>query len=280
MPVIPFHDENPVQRRPYVTTAIIVINVLALLYVQGLGEHGGREFRARHGFVPLRVKQLTIPKPVRVALYSPEEMAAGVLIPNGKFPVVDLAPVPSQILACALTSLFLHGGWMHLIGNMWFFWIFGDNIEDRLGHFVFLLFYLLGGVIASICHYSMIGPGGETIPVIGASGAVAVTLGAYAVTYPFTRVRTLIFLVVFFTVVELPALVVLGFWFFMQIANATQAWNLNIGGGVAWWAHVGGFAAGAIIMPFLAAGSPDAGHNWKIEAEEQFDYEVPNRDYT
>ena len=280
MPVIPFHDENPVQRKPYVTIAIIAINVLALLYVQGLGDHGRREFVAKHGFVPLRIKQLANPQPIRVALYAPEEMQAGVLVPNEKFPFVDLAPVPSQILLCGITSLFLHGGWMHLVGNMWFFWIFGDNIEDRLGHFVFLLFYLLGGVIALVCHCSMIGPGGETIPVIGASGAVAVTLGAYAVTYPFTRVRTLIFLVIFFTVVELPALIVLGFWFFMQIANATQAWNLNIDGGVAWWAHVGGFAAGALLMPFLAAGSPDAGKKWEIEAKEQFDYDLPQRDYT
>ena len=120
----------------------------------------------------------------------------------------------------------------------------------------------------------------SAIPVIGASGAVAVTLGSYAVTYPFTRVRTLIFLVIFFTVVELPALAVLGFWFFVQIANAAHAFNLNLSGGVAWWAHVGGFVAGALIMPFLAAGSPEPGKNWEIEAQQQFEYDPPPRDFT
>ena len=278
MPVIPFHDENPVQRTPFVTIGIIVVNLLALFYVQGLGDHEGREFTARNGFVPLRLKQLKNPKPVRVQLYADVERANGIQPPEGKPAFLDLQPAPREVYLTMITSLFLHAGWMHLIGNMWFFWIFGNNIEDRLGHVVFFLFYLAGGIIASVCHWSMLGGGNSAIPVIGASGAVAVTLGSYAVTYPFTRVRTLIFLIVFFTVVELPALAVLGFWFFMQVANATHAINLNIDGGVAWWAHVGGFVAGAIMMPFLAAGSPDPGKNWDIEANEQFDYDTPNRD--
>ncbi|MEM7311737.1 MAG: rhomboid family intramembrane serine protease, partial [Planctomycetota bacterium] len=139
--------------------------------------------------------------------------------------------------------------------NMWFFWIFGNNIEDRLGHIPFLIFYLVGGLLASACHWLMATGPAAFVPVIGASGAVAVTLGAYAVTYPFARVRTFIFIVVFFTIVELPALAVLGAWFLMQMVSAAEVSNVQMGGGVAWWAHIGGFAAGAILMPLLTAGS-------------------------
>ena len=120
MPVIPFHDENPVQRTPFVTIGIIVLNVVALLYVQGLGDYGRREFSARHGFVPLRVRQLTQPQPVRVALYSPQEFQDGVLLPPDKTPFVDLAPNPREIYLSLITSLFLHAGvaapdWQHVV---------------------------------------------------------------------------------------------------------------------------------------------------------------------
>ena len=280
MPVIPFHDENPIQRTPFVTVAIIVINVIALVYVQGMDDFNQRRFVAEHGFVPARLNQLNNPNLIRVPIYSQGELAQGVFLPPDQKPFVDLKPKQSEIIQSILTSLFLHAGWMHLISNMWFFWIFGNNIEDRLGHFVFLLYYLLGGVVACISHWAMMNVGGNLIPVIGASGAVAVTLGSYAVTYPFARVKTLIFLFIFITVVELPALVILGFWFLMQVANGAHVINMNIGGGVAWWAHIGGFAAGAILMPFLAAGSPEPGRNWQIEAKEQFDYEIPPRDYS
>ena len=167
----------------------------------------------------------------------------------------DLEPIHSEVIVSLFTSLFLHAGWMHLLSNMWFFWIFGNNIEDRLGRIQFLIFYLIGGLIASACHWMMSQGNGAFVPVIGASGAVAVTLGAYAVTYPFARVRTLIFVIVFFTIVELPALIVLGAWFLMQMLSAAHVANVEMGGGVAWWAHIGGFAAGAILMPLITSGS-------------------------
>ena len=148
-----------------------------------------------------------------------------------------------------LTSMFLHAGWLHLIGNMWYLWIFGDNVEDRLGHFPFLIFYLLSGIGAGIVH--TIFNASTFIPSIGASGAIAGVLGAYMVSYPFARVLTLVPIFVFIQVIEIPALVVLGFWFIMQFFSGTAALTTSTNassGGVAWWAHVGGFVIGIILV--------------------------------
>ena len=152
--------------------------------------------------------------------------------PQQVMPVV-LKPDRGQIYLTLLTAMFLHGGWFHLIGNMWFLWIFGDNVEDRLGHFGFAVLYLVGGILASLCHWFM--QPDSTLPVIGASGAVAAVLGAYTITWPFARVHSLVFLVIFFTVVELPALVVLGFWFIEQLVAALAIKNRLATEGVAWW---------------------------------------------
>src|SRR5204863_5588398 len=143
-----------------------------------------------------------------------------------------------------LTSMFLHGGWLHLIGNMWYLWIFGDNVEDRLGHFAYLIFYLLCGLGAGIVHtilnYQTV------VPSVGASGAIAGVLGAYVVSYPGAKVLTLIPIFIFVQFIEIPALIVLGLWFVMQFFNgaAALATTSANGGGVAWWAHVGGFIIG------------------------------------
>jgi len=161
--------------------------------------------------------------------------------------VVELPASRWQVLRSLITCMFLHGGWMHLIGNMWFFWIFGNNIEDRLGPLPFVLFYLLGGVAASLGHWAMTPASEAAIPVIGASGAVAVMLGAYAVTYPKAQVRVLAVIFVLITVFNLPALIVLALWFVFQLFAGMQS-----GGGVAWWAHVGGFVVGMAVMPLLA----------------------------
>ena len=147
-----------------------------------------------------------------------------------------------------ITSMFLHGGWMHVIGNMWYLWIFGDNVEDRLGHGRFIFFYLLCGIIAASGQILM--DPESTLPTIGASGAIAGVMGAYFVLYPRSRVLTLIPLFFWWEIIELPALVLLGFWFLMQLfsAGAIAVTAHTSGGGVAFMAHVAGFVAGMIVV--------------------------------
>jgi len=154
--------------------------------------------------------------------------------------------VPAQLHALTLlTSMFLHGSWMHVIGNMWYLWIFGDNVEDRVGHGRFIVFYLLCGIAAALGQI-VIDPG-STLPTIGASGAIAGVMGAYFVLYPRSRVLTLIPLVIFWEVIEVPAPLLLGFWFLMQLfsAGAIAVTSSTGGGGVAFMAHVAGFLCGA-----------------------------------
>jgi membrane associated rhomboid family serine protease len=155
--------------------------------------------------------------------------------------------VPADFHATTLiTSMFLHGGWMHVLGNMWYLWIFGDNVEDRLGHGRFIVFYLLCGIIAALGQIA-IDPE-STLPTIGASGAIAGVMGAYFVLYPRSRVLTLIPLIIFWEIIELPAIVLLGFWFVIQLFSAgTIAITASTGGGgVAFAAHVAGFVVGMI----------------------------------
>jgi membrane associated rhomboid family serine protease len=155
--------------------------------------------------------------------------------------------VPADFHATTLiTSMFLHGGWMHVLGNMWYLWIFGDNVEDRFGHGRFIVFYLLCGIIAALGQIA-IDPG-STLPTIGASGAIAGVMGAYFVLYPRSRVLTLIPLIIFWEIIELPAIVLLGFWFVIQLFSAgTIAITASTGGGgVAFAAHVAGFVVGMI----------------------------------
>jgi len=162
---------------------------------------------------------------------------------------------PEPITAVALpfiASMFLHGGWLHLIGNMWYLWIFGDNVEDRLGHVRFLLFYLLCGIGAGIAH-TLLNPASR-IPSIGASGAIAGVLGAYFVTFPFAKVLTVVPILFFVQILEIPAILVLGLWFLMQFlygtASLAVATSANTGG-VAWWAHVGGFLIGIVLLRLM-----------------------------
>jgi membrane associated rhomboid family serine protease len=155
--------------------------------------------------------------------------------------------VPAELRAPTLiTSMFLHGGWAHVIGNMWYLWIFGDNVEDRLGHGRFIVFYLLCGIVATVGQIAM--DPTSTVPTIGASGAIAGVMGAYFVLYPKSRVLTLIPLIIIWEIVELPAIFLLGFWFLLQLVSAgsiTGSANAG-GGGVAFAAHVAGFVSGLI----------------------------------
>ena len=251
--LIPFHDDNPIRRLPFVTVGLIVVNTLLLLYTSGLDPDQEELFYKRHGFVPARIEQLIdSSKVIRL------ELGAGDVAPefeprpdpSGTLRYLELEPLPAEIMFSLISCMFLHGGIMHLVGNMWFFWIFGNNIEDRLGHLPFLCFYLLGGLVASATHWLMTSVDQSLTPVVGASGAVAVMLGAYAVTYPHARVRCLVLVFLIFFI-ELPALVVLGFWIVGQLISASGALAVDLNGGVAWWAHVGGFLAGALVMPLL-----------------------------
>jgi membrane associated rhomboid family serine protease len=148
-----------------------------------------------------------------------------------------------------VSCMFLHGGWMHLIGNMWALFLFGDNVEDRMGSARFLVFYLLCGIIAGLTHY-LINPA-SPIPTIGASGALAGVLGAYFLLFPTARVITLVPILIFPILIEIPAVVFLGVWFFSQLAYGTLSLGAEEVVGIAWWAHIGGFVAGMLLMPLF-----------------------------
>jgi len=257
----PYHDDNPTRRLPLVTGGLIAINALAFLWSLVLSPLGQLEFVYEHGFVPVRLARIASDEAIEIPV-GPAEAEHG---PQPDNVVVVYQPAPLAVLATLFTSMFLHGGWMHLLGNMWFLWLFGNNVEDRLGHVVYLLFYLAGGLVAALCHWltDLQSP----VPVIGASGAVSAVLGGYAVTWPHARIRALVFLFIIITTIEVPALVVLGFWFVQQLLEAYTAFNVGMDGGVAWWAHVGGFAAGAAAMkPLCALIAPPAPLTPRVES--------------
>jgi membrane associated rhomboid family serine protease len=233
------------------TVGLIALNVLAFVYVSRLPAQRQQDVVYHQGFVPARIEQLRGAGQINVPI---EKRMRHPLNPNLELRqrgVISLDPEPGEILLSLLTCMFLHGGWLHLLGNMWFLWIFGNNVEDRLGRLLFLLVYLGGGIVASACHWAVYSD--SLTPVIGASGAVATVLGAYAITWPWARVHTLVFLFIFITVIDVPALVVLGVWFAGQLLSGVQALGHAAATGVAWWAHIGGFAAGVVLMPVLSS---------------------------
>jgi membrane associated rhomboid family serine protease len=219
--VIPLRDRNPTRRAPVVTIALIVLNVAVFVFELGLGSKLGGFFQT-WGLVPDSVSGAFATGQVRLAVLLP-----------------------------LFTTMFIHGGWLHLGGNMLYLWIFGDNVEDELGHGRYLIFYLVCGMVASTLNI-LVDPH-STLPIIGASGAIAGVLGAYLLMFPRARVLTLIPFFFFLPLAELPALIVLGFWFVMQFFNGLISLGFETGGmgGVAWWSHIGGFAAGlALTFPF------------------------------
>jgi membrane associated rhomboid family serine protease len=218
--VIPYKDDNPTSLFPFVTIGLIVLNCLAFAW-ELFGPVSGREIAYSYGAIPGNILSLTGDQPV--------------------------GPVAS-----IFTSMFLHGGFMHLGGNMLYLWIFGNNIEDVLGHFRFLLFYLFSGVAAAYGH-AIIEPL-SAIPMIGASGAISGVLGAYALLFPRARIHTIIILGIFWQVIQVPALVVIGFWAVFQLLNGLMSKGLLNGGGVAWFAHVGGFLAGILTIRLWLSG--------------------------
>jgi membrane associated rhomboid family serine protease len=221
--LIPLRDENPPAIVPVVTRALIGVNLAIFLYESVLGP-GLTGFLLEWGFTPVK---LTL-----AARYG------------------DLPLLPAA--APVFTSMFLHGSWSHVLGNMWYLWIFGDNVEDAFGHFGFLVFYLGCGVVATLLHYLVVPM--ATIPTVGASGAIAAVLGAYILKFPRARVLTMLPIFPFFQVVPLPAFLVLGLWFLFQFILGVGALGSYAGGGVAFWAHVGGFLAGLTVMWAVQAG--------------------------
>jgi membrane associated rhomboid family serine protease len=257
----PYHDDNPTTRAPLVTVALIGINVATFLYVLQLEPLAQRIIHAERGFVPARMKQLRDPD-FQVQVKLAEQIVpfrAGPHIAEQRIVQVHrLPPDRNQILSTLVTAMFLHGGWLHLLGNMWFLWLFGNNVEDQLGHVLFVLLYFVGGMCAWLAHGLMMTQEQALQPAIGASGAVAAVLGAYGIRFPHARVRCVLFIIIFFTIVELPAMFVLGIWFIGQLIDAFADQH-RISGGVAWWAHVGGFVAGLVLMPLLSKLVPKEG---------------------
>lgn len=242
--MIPLRDNIPSQTTPVVNYALIAIGTVAFL-AQLAGDQGETRLIEQFGMIPARVIHPDRPVEITVG-YRPAQTPAGVqLVPVTR----EAAPAAVPAWLTLLTCIFLHGGWMHFLGNMWFLWIFGDNVEDRFGHLGYGLFYLGCGIAASAAHLAA-GPD-SPVPTIGASGAIAGVMGAYFLLYPRALVLTLIPIVFIFQIVVLPAPLFLGVWFVLQFFQGVASVTSMEATGVAWWAHIGGFAAGLIVAALL-----------------------------
>lgn len=224
--MIPLSDpENRRRSFPIVTVLIIALNVVVFLYQVTLPAHVLENFVLSYGV-------------------SPIEITSG----------QDLPPAgPDPIWLTIFTSMFLHGGWAHLLGNMLYLWVFGDNVEEALGTVTYLAFYLATGIAGSLAH--ILTDPGSSIPSIGASGAISGVLAAYMILYPGARVNTLLLFFPFIRIVALPAIVLIGFWIVLQLVSGLGTLGITETGGVAYWAHIGGFAAGLVLaLPFRGLG--------------------------
>lgn len=263
--LFPLYDLNPHHRFPWVTVLIIVLNV-AILGSQGTEPSIDTVYH--YGFVPKRLSEVGRGKPLQVRVMEMDRRGNVV-----QGPLKTLTVDPRDVYLTFITAMFLHGGWLHLVMNMWMLWIFGNNVEDRLGWFMYICFYLLGGMIGSLAQWAS--DPQSTMPMVGASGAVAAVLGGYAITYPKAIVKTLLFFGLIL-VFDLPALVVLGFWFLLQMVAGLRILPGMLGAEhVAFWAHIGGFLAGVVLMPILSLGASPEGVDWKREAKELFQFDDP-----
>ncbi len=220
--MIPLHDDNPTRSFPLITWLIVAVNVLVYI-LQILSPRGPHPGLVEYAMVPL-------------------EVVTGRQVP-------PYAPVHPPWLTI-FTSMFMHGGLLHIGSNMLYLAIFGNNVEDRLGHFRFLIFYLACGFLAAVAH--ILSAPFSPVPTLGASGAVAGVLGAYFLLYPHAHVTCLVFLFFFVTTIQLPAVIVLGFWIIGQILSASSGAGMQVGGGIAYWAHIGGFFAGMLLISVMA----------------------------
>jgi len=232
--MFPLRDENPSHHAPLVTYALIALNAAAWVLLQGLGQ----EPRLASSVCTLGL--------------IPGELlgtaAAGTSVPLGQGVSCTITDQANWLTP--LTSMFMHGGWMHIIGNMWFLFVFGDNVEDAMGRARFLLFYVACGLAAAAAQ--VFSNPASAVPMVGASGAIGGVMGAYAVMYPHARIDVLFFFGVFVRVIPISALMMLGYWFVIQLVSGSVS---RVDAGVAFWAHVGGFAAGALLaLPFRNRG--------------------------
>jgi membrane associated rhomboid family serine protease len=233
--VIPYRDENPTDLTPVITIGIIIVNAVVWLLVQGGGASTEQLVRTvcELGLIPGEVLR-TVP--------------AGTAVPIGQGMRCLITAQPQWWTV--VTSMFLHSGWLHIIGNMWFLWVFGNNIEDSMGHARFVVFYLLCGLAAAATQ--MVSDPASPVPMVGASGAISGVMGAYVLLYPRVRVHTIVWLGFFVTTVALPAYVMLGYWFVLQLVLGAAGTLSHAQGGVAVWAHVGGFVAGMALIRLFA----------------------------
>lgn len=219
--MIPLKEDNPTETFPFLTILLIIINVGVFIYEVSLGPRGGRIFINRMGLIPFELL-------------------------HGKHIFVESSiPVYVNIV----TSLFLHGSLMHLLGNMLYLWVFGNNIEDYLGHTKFLLFYFACGILATVAH-TLVNIN-SYVPVVGASGAISGILGAYLLLYPKAKVLVLVPIFIFLKFMKIPAMYVIGFWIVFQFLNAVTSLGIGEPQGIAWFAHLGGFVAGVILIKSL-----------------------------
>jgi membrane associated rhomboid family serine protease len=248
--MIPIRDDNPHFLTPYATYAIVGLNVLAWVLVQGLGsEPSLSRSICTLGLVPGEL------------LHT---VRAGVEVQVARDTYCVVTDTASWL--SVLTHMFLHGGWMHIIGNMWFLWIFGNNVEDSMGHARFIVFYLLCGLCAA--GLQVLASPDSAIPMVGASGAIGGVMGAYVLLYPRVNVHMLFWFGFYVTTFAIPAIWMMGYWFLVQLIGGLGSLG-GQGGGVAFWAHVGGFLAGALLVllfkdPELLARHPNYG--WRERA--------------
>jgi membrane associated rhomboid family serine protease len=239
--MFPYRDENETQRTPYVTLLLIALNALVWVLVQGAGS------------------SLALARSVCELGLIPGELT-GLVSPGTRFPIGDglvCLTDPGPQVSHLLTSMFLHGSWMHLLGNMWFLWLFGNNVEDSMGRLRFVVFYLASGLVAALAQ--VITSPASAIPMVGASGAISGVMGGYLVLYPRVRVFCLLILGFFVTSVALPAWMMLVYWLVIQFVSGLAAFGGDVGG-VAFWAHVGGFVAGVVLVKLFARDDYLAAH--------------------
>ena len=244
--MFPLRDDNPTTKPAVVTWLIIAANLVVWLVVQGAGS--GEAVAAsvcNYGLIPGELLQTVVP-------------GASFPMGGGLVCTMDAGRAPVHIL----TSMFLHGSWGHILGNLWFLFIFGDNIEEALGHLPYALFYLGSGIAAAAMQVVM--DPSSAVPMVGASGAISGVLGAYLVLYPRARVHNLVFLGFWITTLRLQAWVMLGYWFLLQLFGGLV--QQVGGGGTAFWAHVGGFATG-LLVGFLARGQVQRTARWALPPE-------------
>jgi membrane associated rhomboid family serine protease len=239
--VIPLRDENPTVGTSIATLGILALNAAAWVFVQGLGAEPALSTSVcEWGAIPGELLGT---------------VADGTAVPLGANRACIITGEPNWL--SPLTSMFLHGGWFHLLGNLWFLWVFGDNVEDSMGALRFGVFYLLCGLAAAAAQFAA-NPA-SPVPMVGASGAIGGVMGAYAVLYPRAPVHMLIFLLFYVTRIVVPAWVMLGYWLLYQLISGVPTLG-GEGTGVAFWAHVGGFAAGVALIPLFRAPSRVAAH--------------------